>query len=281
MKKMKLIFSGGLGNQMFQYAFYLSLKEKGLNVDIDLSLYSFIDMHNGYELPSIFCIPNGTNDKSLNIKLRIIYLRILLKFKPKKIIYIDPFYFTNIPFNKNNYKFLFGYWQSEKYFENIREIILRKFIFRSIDSQNIKLSDQIKSENSVSLHIRRGDYLNNSLYSDICTDEYYCSAINFMLNKLDNPVFYVFSNDIKWTKNYLKRFSIKHKIVTLNHGKKSYQDMFLMTNCKHNIIANSSFSWWGAWLNDNKDKIVVAPKKWMNTEFEKYKNIVPDSWIKL
>lgn len=281
MIKQKIIFSGGLGNQMFQYAFYLSLEDKGFNVCTDLSLYSFVKMHNGYELSSIFGLLNEHKKNPIINAMNILLLRILLKYKPKNIIYLSHSFREDNVCIEKKYRYLYGYWQSEMYFINIKEKVKKIFEFKRVDIANIELAEIIKSKNSVSLHIRRGDYLNNSIYSNICTDEYYDSAIRYILKNVDDPFFYIFSNDLNWTKEYLAKYSINYNIVNLNNNINSYQDMFLMSQCKHNIIANSSFSWWGAWLNNNENKIVIAPRKWMNTEPFIYEDIVPEFWIKM
>ena len=177
--------------------------------------------------------------------------------------------------------YLCGYWQSEKYFKDIREVILKEFTFpiQAVKS-NVKLTDQMKLENSVSIHVRRSDYLteqNLKVYGNICTEKYYSNAINYIEGIIDNPHYYVFTDDLQWAKEYFK--GDNYTIVSENRGKDSYIDMYLMSQCKHNIIANSSFSWWGAWLNQNPDKKVLAPKKWFHNHEKE--EIVCEDWIRI
>ena len=134
--------------------------------------------------------------------------------------------------------------------------------------QILEILNEIENSNSISIHIRRGDYMspeNYNMYGCIATPTYYKKAIKVIEEKVENPTFFVFSNDMDWVK---KNIQINSRVfyIDINSGNGSYKDMQLMSNCKHNIIANSSFSWWGAWLNENKNKIVIAPKKWINRE---------------
>ena len=278
---MIIILSGGLGNQMFQYALNLSLKDKGRNVVLDNSLFSHVKMHNGFELERCF----GVNEPLIQGgKLHVFYLRILLKLKPKKLLYQDTLMYNENVFT-TRCKYISGYWQSEKYFSQIENKIRTTFEFKNIDAQNRNLAKEINSQNSVSLHIRRGDYLGNNIYSGVCTEEYYRKAIKIITEKNSqdkNLKFYIFSDDKKYATEFINKLNYPARLIDFNNGSDSYKDMYLMSQCRHNIIANSSFSWWGAWLNNYSDKIVVAPRKWFNIENENlYKDIVPDNWIKI
>ena len=156
-----------------------------------------------------------------------------------------------------------------KYFEGIENDIKKDFRFKNqLDNKNLEILNEIENSNSISIHIRRGDYMspeNYNMYGCIATPTYYKKAIKVIEEKVENPTFFVFSNDMDWVK---KNIQINSRVfyIDINSGNGSYKDMQLMSNCKHNIIANSSFSWWGAWLNENKNKIVIAPKKWINRE---------------
>ena len=140
--------------------------------------------------------------------------------------------------------------------------------------------DIIKSKQSpISIHVRRDDYLSSkyvSGFGGICTIEYYNKAVERIKEEVIDPVFYIFSDDINWCRENLKLE--QGVFIDWNTGKESWQDMFLMSQCKHNIIANSSFSWWGAWLNSNSEKIVIAPRIWWNGLKD---DVVPDSWIRI
>ncbi len=153
-----------------------------------------------------------------------------------------------------------------------------------MDNKNLEIENLIKSVNSVSLHIRRTDFKNtkSNTTHGICSLEYYGEAVKFISNKLVDPHFFVFSDDINWAKENLN-LPYKLTFISGNSGDKSYIDMQLMSVCKHNIIANSSFSWWGAWLNSNMNKIVIAPRMWFfNKELNIQTNdLIPDEWIRM
>lgn len=273
---MRILVSGGLGNQMFIYALYYSLKREGSKVQLDTSLYNYAKMHNGYELSNLFetDIPYMTS----NI-LYLSWLRFLIKtglfLEKDKFKYDD-----NV--GSSDALYLWGYWQCDKYFGKYREELLKIFKFKNISSPNLDIVHRMLNENSVSLHIRRGDYMNLSMYQGICTEEYYTKAVEFIKQNVTSPHFYIFSNDIVWSKTFAESLNIDYTIVDHNTGTNSYQDMYLMSQCKHNIIANSSFSWWGAYLNVNRNKLVVAPKGWDNTDSESYNKVrVPQSYIRL
>jgi len=173
-----------------------------------------------------------------------------------------------------------GFFQTEKYFSNIRNQILTDFtITKPLNKNNQQILEKIISTNSVSVHFRRGDYTKERVAKifGTCSENYYKKAIKIIQNKSEkNITLFIFSDDIKWVKNNIK-FDNKTFFVDVNSGKQGIYDLILMKNCKHNIIANSSFSWWGAWLNENLNKIVIAPTPWMeNTENN---DLIPENWI--
>jgi len=177
-----------------------------------------------------------------------------------------------------------GYWNSEKFFAPYKNQIIKDFTFPELDEQhNIVISDIIANENSVSLHVRRGDFVNNSMCGNICSENYYHNAIKYIQENIESPSFYIFSNDIDWCRNNLSRYFKDSPVtyVTENVADKSYRDMQLMSLCKHNIVANSGFSWWGAYLNLNPNKIVLAPNRWWNSDDGHQKDVIPDEWIQL
>lgn len=248
------MLSGGLGNQMFQYAMYLSLKRNGINTRIDISLFRHVKMHNGYELRRVFGIDEKPIDKT---GIHLLWLRLLKKIKPTLLYSRDTLHFDpNTLFNKK--KYIDGYWQSELYFKNIDSTIRNVFQFQNIDLRNINIAKAMSNCESVSLHIRRGDYTTFGM--PIIGEDYYIKAVNLLLSRLDNAIFYIFSDDCFEAKRIADDLKINYYIISHNKGEDSYKDMYLMSKCKHNIIANSSFSWWGAWLNSNPNKIVIAPK---------------------
>ena len=286
-----IFLQGGLGNQMFQYAFYLSRKKGNNNVEYHTKIILTQNQHNGFELNNLFNISNESNN------FEYFKLKILLKganlFSPNNDNFnilgtrlikdsIPSTYITNFKLNWTNY--YYGYWQTEKYFLDIRQDIIKTFRFNlnNISQKTDEILQEIKRTNSVSIHIRGGDYLtseqNRIIYGNICTKEYYSRAIEIINSKIINPVFFVFTNEPALIPQYIKTH---HPIIVINHNKNidSWQDMFLMSHCKHNIIANSSFSWWGAWLNENEGKIIISPSKFINST--KQTDIIPYSWIKI
>jgi len=180
---------------------------------------------------------------------------------------------------KGNYYFE-GYWQSHKYYLNIRSEIIKAFEFPNLNEYNEHLASEISSSNSVGIHVRRGDYLNHKDFKGICDLVYYQSAINDLMSKSEKYRFYIFSNDIQWCIENLQPFLNGNPVVyvTENRGSDSYWDMYLMSKCHNLIIANSSFSWWGAFLNE-KAKCIYAPQKW-NNNYNINEICCPD-WIKV
>lgn len=286
-KKKDVVFLfGGLGNQMFQYAFYLSTLNNN-NVDYDVSLLRFYNGHNGFELYRAFKILPRKN------LFRLLVYRMASKLDfslLKKIMGVEvikdsvpSLYMPWLLKRNNSVTFYWGYWQTEKYFAAIRNVVLSHFSFDSdlLSKESSNILNEIRNTtNSVSIHVRRGDYLtdeNDIIYGNICTVEYYLKAIEKVVHLIGESIFFVFSNDIEWTKNCL---DIPNPIfIDCNQGINSWQDMFLMSQCNHNIIANSTFSWWGAWLNRSLDKIVISPSRFINSYLDS--DIIPDNWLKI
>lgn len=267
-----VIASGGLGNQMFEYAFILALRHLGYNVAIDLNLYDITKQHNGWELDHVFDIKDGIRYSTVPRLLT----RLLCHFRKNHLTLVET---TPMLYDRRMLQptkpFLKGVWINPRYFENIDQTIREAFSFKNIDDKNVDMAKEMKNVCSVALHVRRGDYLNLESYN-VCDEDYYTTAIRKILEKHHNPVFYIFSNDPDWCRNWISKFNVDYVIIDHNHGKGSYRDMFLMTQCKHFIIANSTFSWWGAWLSSNKEKTVICPKRWFK-DYDYTPNM--DSWI--
>lgn len=268
---------GGLGNQMFIYAFYYAMKKRGHNVQIDASLYNLLKMHNGYELPSIF---NILPDEKKKAGWYLQWLRLLLHFKPKFLVCEELFKRTiQLDINK---PYIVGYWQSDLYFNEFAGEIKELYRFKNISKRNMIISSDMQKVESVSIHIRRGDYLNIPDALNICSEDYYRKAIEIIITKVGKPHFYIFSNDPEWSKTFAEKLGISYTVIDHNTGADSYQDMFLMSQCKHNILANSSFSWWGAYLNYHKNAIRVAPRVWCQGHSEETLNTdTPIDWIRI
>lgn len=282
---------GGLGNQMFQYALALALEKhfgSEAAVRIDPRAFNGYPLHNGYELKHVFNvkIPEATVREVTRIAYPFLNYRIwqLCRLLPKrKTIRYE---WKNIAYDERIFanphdEYLIGYWQTERYFRSIRESVLQAFTFPPFQpgSNNANLEQELRQLCAVSIHIRRGDYLKISNTSGICTIDYYHKAIS-KLEELITPDMYVlFSDDIEWCKQQFGAAigNTRIEFVNWNKGRDSYRDMQLMSLCKHNIIANSSFSWWGAWLNRNPEKIVIAPSRWMHSEG--WEEIIPQDWL--
>lgn len=276
---------GGLGNQMFQYALALKLMSLGRQVKIDVTKYAEHHVHNDFELDKVFGIFCPFADlreiKSLGYR-KANYLTEFLKKTPlrKKTIYNHESYVFDEHVLQLDGYYLEGYWQSEKYFSDIREKILEAYRFPEfVTEQQKEYAKRIQGSHSVSVHIRRGDYLNYSYLQNICTLDYYKSAMQYFREKYpEDAEFYIFTNDVPWVKEHFQEKDCH--FVTGNSGADSFRDMQLMSLCRDNIIANSSFSWWGAWLNQNPEKTVIAPERWVNGSDEETTDVIPEKWIK-
>ena len=284
-------YNGGLGNQMFQFAACASLAKK-LNTDFSFDMSFFKKSYaRPYEM-NIFNI-NVTESRDFRTKLFWALRRYL---KTNKFLGLNIYRESSFNWEEKfeqieDNTFIEGFFQSYKYIDD--EIVEKYLRFKDEpDVVNANIIGNMSKENSVSLHIRRGDYVNKKRYQNVYNHldvKHYQNAMELIARSEDSPVFYVFSDDIKWAKENLtfencpicNQKSARLVFISHNTGKKSYEDMRLMSNCKHNIIANSSFSWWGAYLNKNPKKIVIAPKKWFQDETKTTCDIYPSRWITL
>ena len=260
--------SGGMGNQMFQYALYLQLKALGKNVKID-DKTEYVGRDNARPIRlSVFDakyqVPNEVEMRCLTDSYLDIVSKIRRKLTGRKTAeYVEKNQLFDSEVLKKDRAYLVGCWQSEKYFADIKEEVRKAFTFKNIilSPKMLEYEQKMQETNSVSLHIRRGDYLEVSdVYGGICTPQYYEKAMKQMDEWNPNCHFFVFTNDSDWVK---ENYSGKNlTIVEGNDEDAGYIDMYLMTRCKHYILANSSFSWWGCYLNPSKEKKVIAPKQW-------------------
>ena len=281
---------GGLGNQMFQYAAARSLAcRHGAQLKFDLSFLDSDQVGNTprtFELDH-FCISaekashwevsmmNGSGSEILARAYRKIagytdYREKGSHFDPQLLMLSD-----------NTY--LEGYWQSECYFTDIREIILKELSVRTpLNDKNLDLSEEIQAVNAVSLHVRRGDYVLDEITSalhGVCDLAYYRRAEDMVEQTLSDPCFFVFSDDPEWVSDNLKLHYPARYIS--NNGGLPHEDLRLMSLCRHHVIANSSFSWWGAWLSANPEKLVITPERWFNDHSINTCDLIPPQWLRL
>ncbi|EKE06679.1 MAG: glycosyl transferase family 11 [uncultured bacterium] len=274
-----LKLKGGLGNQMFQYAASHNLaKNKKTKINFDLSFFSDIevrDIKRDYLLDKFNISADISFDQKNSISgFRKFLVKVISKF------FGEVFYYR-LKFLSS--KYLDGYFQSEKYFKNVEEDIRKDFTLKDEMGVEAKKIEQqiVNSKNSVSLHIRRGDYvddLKTNIYHGVCNLDYYKRSIKYLKENFGEINIFVFSDDIAWVKENL---AFENLQFVSRPDIKDYEELMLMSKCEHNIIANSSFSWWGAWLNENKNKIIIAPKEWFQKFNINEKHIVPKSWIRL
>lgn len=280
-------FKGGLGNQMFQYAFMEALKSKGRVVKASLGGYTKSPSIREFSLQNVFanirleCVSedefNEIDEQWKKIKQNE---QEMIKFcddYENRFFWVEnvikePATYQSKVFITQNCTFV-GYWQSEKYFKTIRNRLVEAFQFTGVTGELKKVADMLTDNSYTSIHVRRGDYLlNPNVYMDVCTQEYYFRAIEYIKQKNPDSKFICFSDDMEWVKENINIQNVLCYEKKMFNKYEDWYDMYLMSKCQNNIIANSSFSWWAAWLNQNSDKIVIAPKRWHKN------NDTPDIW---
>jgi hypothetical protein len=270
---------GGLGNQMFQYATAKSLAtSSGTSLALDINVFDTCSLR---ELEI-----NKYNIDARIVNKNSIFRRVIKKLKLGEVSKYF-FFEKTLEYDKSintlgDSTYLEGYFQCEMYFKNIKNALVQEFTLKGCLSEyTVKVaSDILNVGMSVSLHVRRGDYASDANTNSVhgtCDLTYYKEAINMISERFKDVQYFIFSDDISWVK---KNINVSNAFyVDSQEERVPHEDLYLMSLCNHNIIANSSFSWWGAWLNTNPTKVVIAPKKWFNVNI-KY-NIVPDDWLSL
>jgi hypothetical protein len=249
---------GGLGNQMFQLAFAMALENNAYEVQLDRS--ALVERtHREYSLDCFGAIHLGVETGPRLTEQG-------MRFKEGYLNPPDPVTMV-------------GYWQSEKYFKHIARVVRQRFSFRKpLSRQRPEVSeiwDKIYRSNSIAVHVRRQDYVNLQAFHGMPSIEYYHQGIKYIRERIQDPRVFVFSDDREWCyDNFPKDF-------TVVRGTDKYEDLQLMSACDHAVIANSSFGWWGAWLQQKLGGIVVAPKQWFAEPSVDSSDIVPERWIKL
>lgn len=295
---------GGLGNQLFQYATgrAISIEQKA-DLKLDISFFNNDKYRKVYKLgefnlpfqiavdQEIQRLKNSESTPIIKKILNKIGIRIYPYAKRSHLKEKDILKLYNSNKDKNLDYYIEGWLADEVYFKKQRKIILEDLkIEHLLDDESKLVLNEIKITNAVAVHIRRGDYLTNSYFSNL-DKEYYQAAMNHILREVETPVFFFFSDDIQWVKeNYSSinnsRF-VEHNSTAATEWNTigEISDLILMSSCKHQIIANSTFSWWGAWLNQNPEKIVIAPAKWYNNEKAQRSyetgTFLPIDWIKI
>jgi hypothetical protein len=285
---------GGIGNQMFQYAAARALTlDRGDELLLDLRMFDGYGLHQGFELDRVF---SGRFDRAAALQIRdllgwragLFAARTLRRpafaFLRGTRFVVEP-HFNHWPgiADRTGDLYMMGYWQSERYFARHARAIRADFRFRTpLEGHNAELAARMRDTNSVSLHVRRGDYISNPRNRRIlhvCTRDYYVNAIDYIRQAVADPAVFVFSDDPRWVRDNLADLP-GQVIVEHNRGRASFLDLLLMSNCRHHVIANSSFSWWGAWLNPDPDKIVVAPRAWFCNGTDD-SDLIPDRWHRI
>jgi len=283
-----------LGNQMFQYA-----AARRLSILHDTPLKLDITAFDQYHLHSYslqhFCIREVFAAQEEIKHFTEIPQRGMRRLSVKVLSHLKPYYRRNIfrenhfnPFDPNINRtppdlYLQGYWQSEKYFHDIKEDIKQEFRIRQRKVKDMRILEAIQNTESVSIHVRRNDYVSDPKTKQIhgtCSIHYYQKSMEWMAERLAHPHFFVFSDDPQWVKHSIES-SYPMIVVSGQYTKNNYEDIWLMSMCKHHIIANSSFSWWSAWLSSNPDKFIIAPQRWFNDSSIDTRDLIPDGWIRL
>lgn len=275
-----IICSGGLGNQMFQYAFYYVMKKKLDNLSFDISSFSNRSIHNGFELEDCFGVCDYTSKDNITNGINGVLYKIAVRLGLRElgIIKIERVnsFISDIPWNNS---IIYGYWQSPMFFDDYRAEIKEVFDFKNISIHNRKIAEKMNRENSVAIHIRRGDYLTASHYYVLSESNYYNNCIHYLETQYQDLNYYVFSDDPEWCHNS-NIFPDGTTYVNWNNGKDSYQDMFLISQSKFCVTANSTFSWWAAYLGNHNEVLCPSVYKddWDKT---KIMSFYPKEWKKI
>ncbi len=285
---------GGLGNQLFQYATGRSMAiYKGVPLKLDISWFSRQSKRryclSHFNIVAALAQPEEVahlKGESLSgNKARLFrYFQRLRPYYKRRVVKEQYFYFDPLIFKAPRDVYLSGYWGSEKYFIDIAETIRGELTVKDPwDAANKEVYKRICEVDSIGLHVRRGDYVNDPRTNQAfgaCELEYYYQALTLIVGRLSNPHVFVFSDDIEWAqKNLILRVPIAY--VSHNGFEREYEDLRLMSHCRYHIIANSTFSWWGAWLSPFQEKIVIAPRRWYRNMNRDTRDLLPEDWVQI
>jgi hypothetical protein len=286
--------TGGLGNEMFQYAAARSLaKDRGCSLKLDLSIcYENNDKDWVYTFNRLNIIEDAASEQEISLlknkkakSPRKWIHRIIRNLTIKKVKHfreVDCFSFDKMLCKTSLPLYIQGGFVALEYFDKYRDIFVKEFAPKNeLAGKNKEFAERVSSCNSVSVHFRRGDYTfdkNAIKKNGLLSLDYYERAIDLIKTKIDNPVFFIFSNDKEWVAENFK-FADRKVFVEHNNDEFGYEDLRLMSLCKNNIIANSTFSWWGAYLNQNPEKVVIAPQKWLAYKKTYPEEFIPRDWL--
>ncbi|MEE9339090.1 MAG: alpha-1,2-fucosyltransferase [Methylococcaceae bacterium] len=281
---------GGLGNQMFQYAFGFSLsKRTGQQFKLDIAGFDSCSLRtfslSYYGLKEDFATKDEV--KTLKFCEESLITKLLRKTKKKPPPFADTYKSESQNSEEislsNKGAYYDGYWQNEIYFKDYRKDLINLFSITSTSSDTKEYLQKISTTESVSLHVRRGDYVANLHTKNVhglCDIPYYRDSYEMISRKVNKPHFFIFSDDLAWAKENLK-FVAPLTFIEFDDAATDNEEVFLMSQCHHNIIANSSFSWWGAWLNQHENQVVAAPRHWFADKLRKTSSLTPKSWNRL
>ncbi|MDT8387665.1 MAG: alpha-1,2-fucosyltransferase [Thiogranum sp.] len=276
--------NGGMGNQMFQYAAGRCLAYR-TNQQLKLDLRPLLRYGSRDYALGHFCIADDS------VATRLELSGFAIRAKLRKWLGTAPIMIKESGFGfdpellrcRGNVR-IEGYWQSPRYFNEIEAIIRREFGFRdSPAGSNVELASRISAHNSISVHLRCGDYINDPktcAHHGNCSMDYYTTAMGLMNKQIPDAHFYIFSDEPDWARVHLSP-DHPHTYISHNGLDHAHEDMRLMSLCRHHIIANSSFSWWAAWLNSHPERQVIAPKQWFNSPDRDTSDLIPADWTRL
>lgn len=283
--------NGGLGNQLFQYATGRAVAEaRDCQLLLDISGYKdeYLGRRYHLDLFHIRAQPLAVDEQSFPTPLRAasrlrklwVHLQSLLPIGWRSVYVDRKAGYDPRLFRTRGRVVLIGYWQSEKYFAAIEDSLRQELTLRNAPlGHNARLANDLRQCTSVCVHVRRGDYVSNDSHVALSAD-YYQRAASQMQTRLSSAVYYVFSDDISWCR---ERLCFANKTVFVDHNgpERDYEDLRLMSLCKHHIMANSSFSWWGAWLGQSPGQLVIAPTDWYLDASRSTCDLIPNRWERL
>lgn len=280
-----IYLQGGLGNQLFQYATGRALADlHGASLKLVTRGYKRSKELRSFKLHHFrikATIASYRDERRIMLSNPLRYLR---PHPQRPRVVQRHFHFDPAILKAPDNICLLGYWQSEKYFLNVESDLRRELLLRhELGGDNLALSRLISGVNAVSIHVRRGDYVSDPVrraYHGTCSPAYYQKAIKRMTGTVTAPHFFIFSDDMAWAKDHLDT-GYPTTFVGINSEDHDYEDFRLMSLCRHHIIANSSFSWWGAWLSNHPRKVVIAPQRWFKQTGHDTRDLLPDSWIQI